>query len=268
MRGLLPALCAWLFAAAAGAQQLQPPVAPARSGYAFDYPRILAQQRLFGIAHGVELLATACRDVPDAATAAEAAYALWRVRQEPMIATARTDLSRYYFGNDAANPQAVAEKMSLKETLDLEPQAEELKSACLSLPEALQQPRYDLAERFRLEELMAQTVAAAETEARERYCRSTFSGQLLALHEARYELWREFNSPVLAQATKALAEAWPADGPAASFDAWYAELRRKTQAGGTLKDCIAFSESLKRPETSLRNVFRMPAPISPNPEPQ
>jgi len=268
MHRLLPALCAWLLSAFANAQQLEPPAAPERNGYAFDAPRILAQQRLFGIAHGVGLLADACRAVPAAASADEAAYALWRVGQQAAIAAAQADLSDYYFGNATTAWQEVAGKMALKDALDLAPDSDELQSACASLPEALQQPRYDLAERFRLEELMTRAVAAVETEARERHCRGLFSDQLLELHVARYELWREINLPILAESNKALADAWPADGPAPSFDEWYAEVRRTTQAGGRLADCIAFSESLKRSETALRNVFRMPPPIQPNMHPQ
>lgn len=267
MRRLLPALCAWLLVAPAFAQ-VQPPAVPERSGYAFDYPRILAQQRLFGIAHGVKLLADACSEMPETATAAEGAYALWRSRQQAAIAAAAADLGDYYFGNREADWQALAQKLSLKEALDLAPQSDALQAACASLPEALQQPRYDLAERFRLEQLMARTVEATEVEARERHCRGLFSGQLLELHDARYALWREINLPVLAEGNRALAEAWPADAPAATFDDWYAELRRKTQAGGTLEDCVAFSESLKRPDMALRNVFRMPAPLQSKPDPQ
>jgi hypothetical protein len=260
MRRLLPALCAWLTVALAQAQQ--PPAPPERNGYAFDTPRILAQQRLFGIAHGVALLADACRALPAFASASESAYALWRMREDAAIKSATHDLDDYYFGNDGGGEQALAQKMSLKDTLDAAADAEQLQSACASLPEALQQPRYDLAERFRLEELMARAVEATETEARERHCRKLFSAQLLDVHDARYELWREINLPVLAEGNKALAEAWPADAPAASFDEWYAGLRRDTQAGGNLAECVAFSESLKRPEAALRNVFRMPAPLS------
>jgi hypothetical protein len=268
MRRLLPVLCAWLICAPANAQQFQPPAPPAREGYAFDTPRILAQQRLFGIANGVELLANACRAVPETASASEAAYALWRVSQETPIATAVADLGDYYFGKRDTGWQVVAQKMGLKHALELAPDSDELRAACASLPEALLQPRYDLAERFRLEELMARAVMAVEIEARERHCRQRFAAQLLELHDARYALWREINLPVLAENNKALAAAWPTDGPAASFDDWYAELRSRTQAGGTVADCLAFSESLKRPEMALRNVFRMPPPLQSEPIPQ
>lgn len=268
MRRLLPALCAWLICALANAQQFELPSSPVREGYAFGTPRILAQQRLFGIGHGVELLANACRAVPETAAASEAFYALWRVGQEVSIAAAVSDLSEYYFGNHDATGQALAQKLALKDALDLAPESNELRAACASLPEALQQPRYDLAERFRLEELMTRAVTAVEIEAREQHCRKIFEPQLLELHDARYALWREINLPVLAESNKALAAAWPADGPAASFDEWYAELRSKTQAGGTPAACLTFSESLKRPDMALRNVFRMPPPLQSEPIPQ
>lgn len=261
MRRLLPALCAWLCIAGASAQQPSPPPeAPERNGYAFEYPLILAQQRLFGIVHGIELLATACRALPpETATAVEAGYALWRVREETAITAARRDLGDYYFGDPDATWQAVSRKLMLKDALDLAP--DDLPPACASLPEALQQPRYALAERFRLEELMARVVAATEIEARERACRPLFSDDVLALHEARFGLWQEINQPLLDEARKTLAEAWPGDAPAATFDEWYGELRHKTQAGGTAARCVAFSESLKRPEMGLRNVFRRPPPL-------
>ncbi|MDD5250780.1 MAG: hypothetical protein PHY45_17515 [Rhodocyclaceae bacterium] len=258
MRCLPLALAAWLCAAAACAQEPAAPAAPERSGYAFDYPRILAQQRIFGLAHGIALLAAACRAVPATAADSEAVYAAWRARQAPAIAAAAADLSVYYFDNESAAWPALAQKMNLKDALDYAPDSAKLQAACATLPAALQQPRYDLGERLRLEELMARTVAATAVEARERHCRELFPAPLRQLHEARYEVWREINVPVLAQANATLAAAWPADAPAASFDAWYAELRRSSQAGGSLADCVAFSESLKRPEAALRNVFRMP----------
>lgn len=266
MGRLLPACCAGLLAVAANAQQA--PLPASRSGYAFEYPRILAQQQLFGIAHGVELLAQACRAVPASAATAEGAYALWRVREEPAIAAAQADLGRYYFNDESVTTHALVGKLALKEALDLAPDSDELRAACSTLPEALQQPRYALAQRFRLAEMMERAIAAIEIEVRDRHCRPLFPPQLLSLHEARYGVWRELNLPLLDESNKTLAKDWPADGPAASFDAWYADLRRKTRAAGDLAACVAFSESLKRPETSLREVFRMPPPLQQAPHPQ
>jgi hypothetical protein len=200
--------------------------------------------------------------VPEAAPASEASYALWRVQQAPAITDAQADLGEYYFGKRDASQSDIVQKLALKETLGLAPDSEPLRAACISLPEALTQPRYDLNERFHLEEMMARTVEAAEIEARERGCRPLFADELLELHDARYQLWREINLPALEEAKQALTAAWPADAPAPSFDEWYADLRRRTQAKGRLAPCIAFSESLKLPESALRNVFRMPAPIA------
>jgi hypothetical protein len=253
MRRLLPALSALLFAAAASALEAD---RATRDGYDFDNPRILAQQGLFGIAHGVGLLAAACRNSNESA-AAEAAYADWQARQTAAIDAARRDLGLYYFGRETTTEEALVQKMSLREALQLD--AAELQAACATFPAALRKQRYDLAARLRIEELMALTVAATTVEARERHCRELFSEPLRQVHDARFEAWREINAPVLAQTNAELAKAWPEEAPAASFDDWYAELRRTTHAGGDLAHCIAFSESLKRPEAALRNTFRMPS---------
>jgi hypothetical protein len=41
-------------------------VLPKRQGYAFEEPGILIRQRLFGLAHGLSMLAAACLDLPEA----------------------------------------------------------------------------------------------------------------------------------------------------------------------------------------------------------
>lgn len=264
MRALPLALCALLSAAALHAEEA-PQGAPDRLGYAFEYPRILAQQRLFGIANGVSLLAAACLDLPDAAESVQNAYAPWHEKQEAAVDAAVADLGVYYFGAADSTPDwlTLARTMHLPEALPYAADSEELKAACATLPEALAQPRYDLAERFRLEELMAQTVAAFETEARAAYCRKQFASPLREVHEARYEVWREINEPLQQQAIAALESEWPADAPDASFADWLAGVRRDTRVRGSLADCIDFSESLKRPQAALRNVFRMPPPARP-----
>lgn len=254
-------LAAVLFAIGVRAEEVAS-TAPRQPGYAFDYPRMLAQQRLFGIAHGVSLLAAACRGVPEFSQEAEGSYDAWRARQQPAIDAAGSDLSAYYFGaGPPADRQTLARTLQLRDALDYPPDAVELRAACATLPQALQQPRYDLVERFRLEELMARIVAAVAIEARERHCRERFADAGRRIHAARYALWREINAPVLQQASAALAGAWPQDGPAATFADWSAALRHEARAGGSLSECRAFSVALKQPESALRNVFRMPPPL-------
>jgi hypothetical protein len=252
------ALCALLLAAPARADDPAP--AAERLGYAFEYPRILAQQRLFGIAHAVSLLAAACLDVPASSSAVQDAYAPWRARQEPAIDAAVADLGIYYLGATAvpATWDTLAQTMQLPEKLAYAAGSPALKAACATLPQALAQPRYDLAQRYRLEELMARATAAFEVEARDGYCRQQLPAELLAVHDGRYQVWREINAPLQKEAAAVLAREWPADAPDATFADWAARVRRETRVRGSREDCVDFSESLKRPEAALRNVFRMP----------
>ena len=228
-----------------------------RQGYAFDSPRVLAQQRLFGIAHGVGLLAAACREAPEAARI-ESAVSAWRAEQQMTIDLAAAGLARYHFGSGAAAADwsAIAAALNLKGRLD--PPPDDLAAACASLPEALSQPRYALGERLRLEELMAQVTAAVEVEAHGAWCAKRVPEAAREVHAARYETWREINLPVLQQAQADLAAAWPPDAPAPSFDDWLAQQKRETRVQGSVAQCLEYSETLKQPQAALRNVFNPP----------
>lgn len=259
MRFLLAAVSVSALAAAHGAcADGMPP--PQRLGYAFDSPRVLAEQRLFGIAHGVRLLAEACRELPDAAPGIDGAVSAWRTEQQVAIDLAAAGLARYHFGGAAAAagwPQ-IAAALGLKEKLEPAPASDELTAACASLPEALAQPRYALGERLRLEELMAQVVAAAEVEAHGAYCGKRVPEAAREVHAARYDNWREINLPVLRHAQAELAAAWPPDAPAPSFDDWLAQQKRDLRIEGSAAQCLEYSETLKQPQAALRNVFNPP----------
>jgi len=238
-----------------------------RRGYAFDSPRVLAEQRLFGIAHGVRLLAEACREVPGSAAAVDSAYSAWRAEQQVAIDLAAAGLARYHFGGaaTAADWQAIAGALGLKDRLEPTAPSEDLAAACASLPEALAQPRYALAERMRLEELMAQVAAAIEVEAHGAWCGKRMPEAAREVHAARYENWREINLPVLKQAQEALAGAWPADAPAPTFDDWLAQRKRDMRIQGSIAQCLEYSETLKQPQAALRNVFNAPPAAEPRP---
>jgi hypothetical protein len=109
-------------------------------GYAFDQPRILVRQIAWGHLHGVRLLAQACQERKDAA--ASQAYVDWLERQRQPIASVAADLSRYYFGIDAAPMAAIDAALNLTPTLAT-PESE-LAAACQTLPEALASKRHDL----------------------------------------------------------------------------------------------------------------------------
>ena len=110
------------------------------SGYAFERPSILARQVAWGHLHGVRLLAQACRDRDD--TMATQAYVDWLDRQKLPIALVAADLSRYYFGIEAAPMDAIDMALNLKASL--ETPVTELAAACATLPQALASKRHDL----------------------------------------------------------------------------------------------------------------------------
>lgn len=116
------------------------------SGYVFDQPELLADQVLWGVAHGVRLLGQACARKGEGAAAE--AWITWQEREAKAIAAYHLALSRHYFQRDDISPLAIAAALGLKPELDILP--ERLLPACDTLAEALKQPRYDL-ERQRVE---------------------------------------------------------------------------------------------------------------------
>ena len=120
---------------------------PGRIGYAFDAPDVLVRQRLFGLAHGVNLLVSACLGRPAHAQATQAAYDRWQGAQHAAIAPLKNALATQYFGLRAgeAQWQDVAAALGLKETIHPSLGGTSLDDACASLPAALQNPRYDIA---------------------------------------------------------------------------------------------------------------------------
>lgn len=125
----------------------KPPVMlPGREGYAFGKPEILVRQRLFGLAHGVSLLAATCLDLPEHSVPIQHAYAAWHALHAQAIATIVQDLAGYYFGEQAAAAQwpDLVRALKLKENLDAGLGQFELGAACATLPQAMEGPRYDL----------------------------------------------------------------------------------------------------------------------------
>lgn len=118
-----------------------------RHGYAFDQPEVLVRQQMFGLAHGVSLLAASCIELPQHAIAVENAYALWHRGQLEAIDDIVHALAEHYFGPRAGE----AEWIDLVRALNLKNSIEDvlgqvsLDAACASLPQALTQDRYDLA---------------------------------------------------------------------------------------------------------------------------
>jgi len=127
-----------------GAGEIKSPEGVTAPAYVFEHPEIFAAQLLWGLAHGVRLLALACAEHGDF-TAAES-WVTWQEREQPQILAAGRLLGRHYFGSEDAPPDIIAAALGLKPSLALP--GEVLDQACATLPEALTKPRYDLV-RFR-----------------------------------------------------------------------------------------------------------------------
>lgn len=119
---------------------------PGRIGYAVDQPEILLRQRLFGLAHGLSLLAAACLDLPAHSAPVQDAYAAWHVKQAKTIETVFRDLASYYFGPRADEARWPDLSRALNLTDNIQPALGEvtLHAACATLPEAIARPRYAL----------------------------------------------------------------------------------------------------------------------------
>ena len=120
-------------------------VSPKRLGYAFDQPEILIRQRLFGLAHGLSLLAAACLDLPEHSKPIQDAYAAWHARQGKTIETLVQDLALYYFDSRAHEVQwpDLVRALNLGDSIQPSLGTVSLPDACASLPEAIARPRYE-----------------------------------------------------------------------------------------------------------------------------
>lgn len=144
----------WLLMAPAWAEEAGPavePLVPVRHGYAFGQADILLRQRLFGLAHGVHLLMSACLDKNENAAAVQRGYDAWHVAQGPAIEALRATLAAHHFGAQAtqASWQDIARVLGLKETIYPSLGTVSLAEACATFPEALGRPAYDFATQLR-----------------------------------------------------------------------------------------------------------------------
>jgi len=119
---------------------------PQHLGYAITQPTMLLRQRLFGLAHGLSLLAAACLDLPEQAIAVENAYAAWHEKQADTIQMLVRDLAEYHFGprRDEAQWADIARVLKLKNSIQPALNGVALSEACRTLPEAVTRPRFEL----------------------------------------------------------------------------------------------------------------------------
>lgn len=135
-----------------------------RSGYAFDQTDILLRQRLFGLAHGVTLLAARCVALPGQAPSVQVAFMAWHDKQANAVVQVMRDLAAYYFGEQAplATWSDVAAALKLKMVIGQALNELEWQAACASLPQAMAGPRYDLAALLGMQPDIAMRVISGE----------------------------------------------------------------------------------------------------------
>lgn len=248
MKRIAAALCAALFVLPAAAEETEAArVAPARHGYAFDSPRYLTQQLLWGLAHGVRLLANACRE---SATSAEVAtaYVDWLEREKPRIDAAVRDLGRFYFGREEITLDALTGAMGLKPLLELAP--ERLEAACASFVAAIGGDRYDLDAFYTLRQDAARLARAEAVRQRVQRCRESLPAEVAAPLGDAFILWEAEHGAAETLARTRLATAL---GDTDEARTW------RDQAGaGAVPPAVACPElaaELAAPSHSVRRIY-------------
>lgn len=262
-------LCGALNAIGAESATSAPPplVSIERQGYAFEYPRVLAEQRLFGIAHGVALLAENCRDAAATAQATADAYARWYDEQRLQIEDLKSNLAAFYYGPRAheASWQHIAAALNLRSKLDLG--AERQASACASLPEALRQPRYDLSSLFQLEAALATMAQAVRIEAQAAACATQLPEAERAPLSAAYADWQRNEAATLESAPAQLQHYWTSTATPGKPEDWVEALKQR-YAKPPAATCAGLAAVLLTPEASLAYSFAPPPAVQPAAEPE
>ena len=241
-------------------QEGPPLVSNERQGYAFEFPRVLAQQRLFGIAHGVSLLATACLDVPTEAAATSDAYTAWYESQELLIDTVRNELAAFYFGPraDEARWKHLVRALNLREQLGLAADSKELAAACMTLPEALRQPRYDLNALFQLEAALAIMGTAMRVETESTVCMTRLPAEESTRLKQRHAEWLLREEASSNAARLQMLHYWQSTATPGTAEGWLNRLRENYAQPPAVR-CAALADWLQTPAAVLANSFA-PAP--------
>jgi len=219
---------------------ITPVLAPVHKGYAFDSPRVLVQQRLFGLAHGVTLLASTCLADGSATKSRDTileTYSKWELAQAHIIEELQGSLSNYYFAerSAAAKWKDIAAALNLPGVLALKPGSLEMMAACDSLPETLQKPRYDLERQYRLQRLAARLAAATTTEAQADACRASLPDGAIQSMEEGMQHWREAYGTLVSDAKVTLEQQWDDAQLEGKLDDWLSQAREKGRRAAKAK---------------------------------
>lgn len=242
-------LVATMAATFAHGDNVVPLLSAAPPGYIFDQPRILTQQRLFGLAHGISLLAERCFEQPAHGEEVRHAYAAWQQQQRGTIARAEEELAHYYFGERAAEagwPDIVT-ALGLQNRLSLKSGSSKLRAACATLPQALGRYHNDLAALFDLQAKLDRLTVAAATEAQVAACKTLLIGDTAAALDAAIEAWRQHYSSALSEARQAVEQRWQEAQLEGSFDRWLNQARNSGRHQATADRCEGLTTWLATP---------------------
>ncbi len=255
---LIFAVLAALTATVAQGENALPLVSAAPPGYVFDQPRILTQQRLFGLAHGISLLAERCFDQPAHGEEVRQAYAAWQQQQGATIALAQEELARYYFGErsgEATWPDIVT-ALGLQNALSLKSGSSKLSAACATLPQALGRYHNDLAAQFDLQVKLDRLTVAAATEAQAEACKSILTGDASSALDGGIDAWRQNYSAELDQARQTVEQRWQEAQLEGSFDHWLNQARSSGRHHATADRCEGLTTWLATPAADPGAPFK------------
>lgn len=231
------------------------PLIPAHEGYAFDTPRVLVQQRLFGLAHGVATLAAACVADPRYRESVSEVYSEWNERQSSVLERTTRELARYYFDDRAAD----AAKLDISRALKLPDRvtlyAGQLPPVCATFAEALRKPRYDLREQYRLQLLAARLEQATITESEVETCRGLLpESDIVPIAEAAAK-WHATYDAAIDEARRELEMHWPNSQIEGTLPDWQEQARKRGQRGASPARCNALSEELLSAKANPDEAF-------------
>ncbi|CAG4884859.1 exported protein of unknown function [Georgfuchsia toluolica] len=236
----------WTLLAALPLHAETPQLVQRQQGYAIDNPRVLVQQRLFGLAHGIALLAATCGREPAYRETLPPVYAEWQERQESTIAASQRDLARYYFRDRAleATRRDIAHALKLKDSLSLKPGSQDLHAACATFVEALGKPRYDLGRQYLMLSLAWRLSEAMATEARVEACRARLPVEETARLDESALLWQQAFDAGIEEAKKTLAQRWDDVQLDGTFDEWMARAREDGKRSAVAERCNTLAQWL------------------------
>jgi hypothetical protein len=210
-------------------------------------PRILLEQRLFGMAHAIGLLARACTPDPETGPAAHLAYANWHEKQLPVIDRARQELARFYFKDhaDTASWSELVTALGLRNELALKPGSRKYRDACATLPAALASYRNDLGSQFTLQQALTRVTVATLTSARAEACLAKLDGDAEKKLKHSLEDWQQRFREDIERSRRDLAAQWHAAGFDSSLDQLIADTRKQAASGSG--DCSRWASWLASP---------------------